>query len=109
LSSISTRSSATPTTTGTAALALHFIERRLADPDPLIAAVAATERALALVAQGDGARHEVRWPCDPVPVMTALLARQPIGPAEDGVFSVIVSHGLPELLAVVPQPDAATA
>jgi hypothetical protein len=76
------------------ALAMHFLEQHVEDADPLIAAVASTERALTLVARGDHSRHEVRWDRDPAPVLSALLAGQRPGPAAPGDFRVTVSRGL---------------
>jgi hypothetical protein len=82
------------------ALAMHFLEQHVEDTDPLIAAVAATERALTLIARGDRSHHEVSWDRDPVPVLNALLAGQPPEPAALGDFRVTVSRDLPALIAV---------
>jgi hypothetical protein len=82
------------------ALGLHFVEQHLADTDPLIAAVAATERALILLARGDRTQHEVSWAQDPVPVLSALLASQSPPASTPGNFRVVVSHLLPELIQV---------
>jgi hypothetical protein len=79
---------------------MHFLEQHVRDTDPLIAAVASTERALTLIARGDRSHHAVVWDCDPVPVLNALLAGHPLGPAEPGDFRVTVSRDLPALLAV---------
>lgn len=87
------------------ALAMHFLEQHVRDTDPLIAAVASTERALTLVARGDPSHHLVVWERDPVPVLNALLAGHPPGPAEPGDFRVTVGHDLPTLLAVERRGD----
>jgi hypothetical protein len=92
------RDAATPV--AISALAMHFLEQHVEDTDPLIAAVASTERALTLVARGDRSHHEVVWDRDPVPVLNALLAGHPAGPAAPGDFRVTVSRDLPALIAV---------
>jgi hypothetical protein len=82
------------------ALAMYFLDQHSADTDPLIAAVASTERALTLLARGDRSHHEVRWDRDPVPVLNALLAGKPPEPAAPGDFRVTVSRDLPALIGV---------
>jgi hypothetical protein len=89
------------------ALAMYFLDQHIEDTDPLIAAVASTERALTLLARGDRARHEVLWDRDPVPVLNALLAGHPPGPAAPGDFRVTVSRDLPALIAVERSSPAA--
>jgi len=89
------------------ALAMHFLDQHVEDTDPLIAAVASTERALTLLARGDRSPHEVRWDRDPVPVLNALLAGHPPGPAAPGDFRVTVSHDRPTLIAVERRGDLA--
>jgi hypothetical protein len=89
------------------ALAMHFLEQHVEDTDPLIAAVAATERALTLIARGDRSHHEVFWDRDPAPVLNALLAGHPPGPAAPGDFRVTVSRDLPALIAVERRGDLA--
>ena len=89
------------------ALAMHFLDQHVEDTDPLIAAVASTERALTLVARGDRSPHEVRWDRDPAPVLNALLAGHPPGPAAPGDFRVTVSHDRPALIAVERRGDLA--
>jgi hypothetical protein len=79
---------------------MRFLEQHVADADPLVAAVASTERALALVGRGGRSHHEVVWDRDAAPVRIALLAADPPGSAEPGDFIVRVSHDLPALLAV---------
>lgn len=97
------------------ALVMHFLEQHVADTDPLIAAVASTERVLALAARGDRSEHEIPWDRDPAPVLNALLAGHPPGPAAPGDFRVTVSRGLPGLIAIerrqpgAPTPTAASA
>jgi hypothetical protein len=88
------------TPTSFSALAMYFLAQHAEDADPLIAAVASTERALALVSRGDSTRHEVRWDRDPAPVLNALLAGRPPGPVAPGNFRVTVSRDLPALIAV---------
>ncbi len=87
------------------ALAMHFLEHHAQDTDPLIAAVASTERALTLLARGDRSHHEVFWDRDPAPVLNALLAGHPLGPAAPGDFRVTVSRDLPTLIAVERRGD----
>jgi hypothetical protein len=82
------------------ALAMHFLEQHAQDADPLIAAVASTERALTLLARGDRSHHEVCWDRDPAPVLNALLAGRQPGPAAAGDFRVSVSHDLPTLIEI---------
>jgi hypothetical protein len=89
------------------ALAMRFLDQHVEDTDPLIAAVASTERALTLVARGDRSPHEVRWDRDPAPVLNALLAGHPPGPAAPGDFRVTVSHDRPGLIAVERRGDLA--
>jgi hypothetical protein len=89
------------------ALAMHFLDQHTADTDPLIAAVASTERALTLVARGDRSQHEIVWDRDPAPVLNALLAGQPPGSAAPGDFRVTVSRDLPALIAVERRDDLA--
>jgi hypothetical protein len=87
------------------ALAMHFLEQHAQDADPLIAAVASTERALTLLARGDRSAHEVCWDRDPAPVLNALLAGRQPGPTSPGDFRVTVSHDLPTLIAVERRGD----
>ena len=57
----------------------QFLRRAMDHPDPLVAAVAAFERAL--TASGDGAggtEVTVDWPVDPYAVLGALLRGQPL-------------------------------
>jgi hypothetical protein len=82
------------------ALGPYFVGRYLADPDTLIAAVAATERALILVARGDRARQEVSWDRDPAAILNALLAGQVPPAATPGNFRVVVSYALPQLIEI---------
>jgi hypothetical protein len=82
------------------ALVMHFLDQQAQDADPLIAAVASTERALTLVTRGDSSRHEIRWDRAPAPVLNALVAGHPPGPAAPGGFCVTVSRDLPTLIAV---------
>lgn len=89
------------------ALAMHFLEQHSEDTDPLIAAVASTERALTLVARGDRSHHEVLWDRDPTPVLNSLLAGHPPGPAAPGDFRVTVSSDRPALIAVERRGDIA--
>jgi hypothetical protein len=89
------------------ALAMHFLEQHVEDTDPLIAAVASTERALTLVARGDRSHHEVFWDRDPAPVLNALLAGHSPGPAAPGDFHVTISRDLPTLIAVERRGDLA--
>jgi hypothetical protein len=88
------------TPSGTTALAMHFLEGYAGDADPLVRAVASTERALALVARGDRSEHRVCWDRDPTPVLNALLADGPLQPAVPGDFRVTVSSSQPALIAV---------
>ncbi len=82
------------------ALGLYFVETFVGDDDPLIAAVARTERALIHVAHGDRSRHDVAWDRDPAPVLNALLAGESPGPAAAGNYRVLVSHELPGRIQV---------
>ncbi len=82
------------------ALGLYFVETLAADTDPLIDAVARTERALILIARGDRSRHEVAWDRDPAPVLNALLVGEPPGPAEAGIFRVTAGPDLPGRIQV---------
>lgn len=88
------------TPTAVDALGLHFLARLAGDADPLIAAVAGTERGLLLVAHGDCSRHEVVWDRDPAPVLNGLLAGGQPGDATAGRFRVVVSADLPGLISV---------
>jgi hypothetical protein len=88
------------TPTAFSALVMYFIERHIEDADPLIAAVASTERALILLARGDRSRREIAWDREPAPVLNALVGGHPPGPAAPGDFCVIVSRDLPGLIAV---------
>ena len=81
------------------ALGLYFCARHVADADPLVAAVAGTERALILIARGDQSQHEVSWDRDPAAVLNALLAGQ-VPAGEPGDFRVTVSKALPQLIEV---------
>jgi hypothetical protein len=87
------------------ALVMRFLEQHVEDTDPLIAAVASTERALTLVARGDRSQHEVRWDRDPMPVLSALLAGGQLGPAVPGDFRLTVSHDRPALFTVERRGD----
>jgi hypothetical protein len=89
------------------ALAMRFLEQHTEGTDPLIAAVASTERALTLVARSDLSQHEVLWDRDPAPVINALLAGHPPGPVAPGGFRVTVSRDLPALIAVERRGDPA--
>jgi hypothetical protein len=82
------------------ALGLHFVERHITDTDTLIAAVAATERALILLAHGDRTQHDVSWDQDPAAVLNALLTGQVPPAPTPGNFRVVVSHFLPQLIQV---------
>lgn len=82
------------------ALGRYFAETLVGDGDPLVAAVARTERALILIAQGDRSRHEIAWDRDPAPVLNALLAGELPGPAAAGDYLVSVGHELPGRIAV---------
>ena len=94
------------TPAGMAAVATHLLERHMRDPDPLIAAVASTERALTLVGRGDSTRHEIPWDEDPAPVLGALLAARPLERGTAGAFRVLVSSELPTLIAIESPPSA---
>jgi hypothetical protein len=85
---------------GMAAVAMHLLERHTQDSDPLIAAVASTERALTLVTRGDSTRHEIPWDVDPAPVLGALLAARRPERGAPGAFRIVVDGGLPTLLAI---------
>jgi hypothetical protein len=88
------------TPSGMGAVAMHFLMQHVEDDDPLIAAVASTERALTLVSRGDRSRHEVSWDRDPAPSLGALLAGRPPERGAPGAFRVSVSGDLPALIAV---------
>jgi len=81
-------------------LTAYFLEQQIRDTDPLIAAVASTERALSRVSRGDRTRHEVIWDRDPVAILNALMAGRPPDRAVAGHFSVTVSADLPTRIAV---------
>lgn len=84
------------------ALGMRFLERYAQDPDPLIAALASTERALTLVSRGDRSRHEIPWDRSPAPVLNAVLAgREPPSEVVHGDHMVVVSCELPDLIAVL--------
>lgn len=87
------------------ALVMRFLEQHIEDADPLIAAVASTERALTLIARGDRSHHEVLWDRDPTPVLNALLAGHPPEPAAPGDFRVTVNRDRPALIAVERRGD----
>jgi hypothetical protein len=94
----------TPASIG--ALGMRFLELYARDTDPLIAAVASTERALTLVGRGDRSRHEIAWECEPAPVLNALLAGDAPGEATPGDFRVVVSRDLPTLISSEPAGGA---
>ncbi|HTA11949.1 MAG TPA: hypothetical protein VK765_00910 [Solirubrobacteraceae bacterium] len=81
-------------------LGMRFLERVAEDEDTLIASIAATERALTLVARGDRSRHEVTWDRNPVLVLNALLAGDTPPDSDPGEFRMLVSSELPDLIAV---------
>lgn len=85
------------------ALVLHFLGQYAEDTDPLIAAVARTERALILVARGDSSHLEVSWDREPAPVLNALAAGGRPGPVASGGFRVTVSRDRPALITVTRQ------
>jgi hypothetical protein len=81
-------------------LGMRFMERVAEDEDTLMASIAATERALTLVARGDRTRHEIAWDRNPAPVLNAVLAGAAPPDGDPGEFRVLVSSELPEMIAV---------
>ena len=81
--------------TGSGALAIHFLLLHVDDADPLVAAIARTEVALTNAGAGDEQTHEIAWPCDPWPVLGALLGRRPPTPGPDAAFTVTICSRLP--------------
>jgi hypothetical protein len=92
------RRSDTPTAID--ALGMRFLEHHARDADPLIAAVASTERALTLAGRGDRSRHRIAWDRAPAPILNALLAGDAPGEAAPGDYCVVVSRDLPTLISV---------
>jgi hypothetical protein len=80
---------------GSGATTIHFLQRHVNDADPLIAAVAATELALTRAGAGDQTARTIAWPCDPWPVLDALLARRAPREAPYTPFTLTVSRSVP--------------
>lgn len=68
---------------------------------PLIASVAAFELALLRVKRGSVERYEVHWPCDPAPVIAALVNDEPLNlESSAGDFTTIISSTLPDCFEI---------
>ncbi len=87
----------------------HFIEitgsRFLAamhdHPDPLVAAVARFEDAMLRAKLGDEAEYRVAWPCDPRPVLNALVQGTPLETAPaPGAWTIVVARHLPGMMQI---------
>lgn len=82
------------------ALGIYFVDRLVTDDDPLVAAVASTERALIMIARGSPSIHKVAWDRDPAAVLNALMEGRAPDKAAAGRFRVVVSADLPDLIKV---------
>lgn len=79
----------------------QFLAAMHAHPDPLVAAVARFEDAMLRVKQGDEAEFRVAWPCDPRPVLNALVLGTPLDTAPaPGAWRIVVAHHLPGMMQV---------
>lgn len=72
-------------------LALVFLSRLAADPDPLVAAIAAFECAALAVRQGVVERVTVIWPCDPEELIRRLADGSPLDGIPIGEFEIVVA------------------
>jgi hypothetical protein len=86
-------------------LAIAFFEAALRCGDPLVAAVAAFERALL---REDDAESVIEWPCDPYPLLIVLLQGQSIVDPPPAPHRTTVSRAIAGRFRVEPGVERAT-
>ena len=78
-----------------------FLAAMALQPDPLIAAVARFEEAVAGVKRGDAARYEIDWAHDPAAVLAALTREFPLEEERlRGRFRMVVERDGPGIVRV---------